>query len=194
MSYCPKLFEKVKKSIDEKKSIEEIGKDVCGKVKFPERKIRRIIRISFGKKNREEAQRYLEEHAEILKYKKPNNPSGINKPTVEVKNFTSKKEETSEGLVETPEETSEGLIPETIKTVESNKLNFKPEDEEPEQEPIQIDIKPTVRNHLNYIKENITYKYGKPIETDNSAIIFLLRASGLWDYERFREKSIKRSK
>jgi hypothetical protein len=185
MLYCPSLFEKVKNGIAEEKSTEEIFKSVCGaKIKHPERKLRRIIRMSFGKEKKEEAQKFLEDNAKILKYKKSNNFEGVNGKS-QVKNSTSdsKVEETSEGPIEVEPDIS-GSIPD-IKRVEfdPDDFNFKVEDEfeeDPKEDKFKLTLQPDVKKVLDFYKIGTT-KEGKYLRTYNNAIRYAFKEAGLWD-------------
>ncbi len=181
MTYCPKLYKLVEKGLEQKKSLKEIGQDLCPGVKHPEAKISRIVKMTMGL---EEGKKFLLTN-KWTGYKLPKNPTGRN----------GKDKPENSGLESNPksEETPKKEVPVIINLGEAGPSPYakdiEPEPEaEKETEKFNIEIGYTVKNHLDYIKEKITYRYGEPIETDSSVIIFLLRASGLWDYERFRKK------
>lgn len=76
--YCTKLFEGLDKRLGEKKSLEEIGKELCDTVDDPRGKAIRLIKAHRGDE-------YLKDNANWLGYNIPHNKEGINEP----KNFGS---------------------------------------------------------------------------------------------------------
>ncbi len=154
MTYCPKLYKLVEKGLEQKKSLKEIGQDLCPDVKNPQGKIARIVKMTMGK---EEGTEYLIKNKDWTKYTPPHNKDGKNKNKKDkAKNF--------------------GSYPKITEIAE--------EDETPEkiaEEEIQIPIKPIVKKRLDFIMKNYSTRTGQPIDSYNKAIRFALRTAGLWD-------------
>ena len=93
MTICETMFAAVDKRLKEKKSLEEIGNDLCAGVKNPRGKAIRIVKAYKGKK-------YLKENAKWLGYKPDSIRSKGRPEENRLKKFNQKEDEYDDGILD----------------------------------------------------------------------------------------------
>lgn len=96
MTICSKMYEALDKRLEEKKSLDEIGSELCDAVIDPRGKAIRLIKNHKGEK-------YLKENAEWLGYEETNNPKGRYVSDEKIQQEAIREDARSNGLrVDTP--------------------------------------------------------------------------------------------